>query len=119
MIARCGLMELTFGFKDEAKWRGAWEKLMQLMMFAQTTWSLAYQQKHLFLCSSKFLKARSLSWALMLMGNCKHCNNVYAKINAIKGLHHILNTKGMQNVRAYKGEILVIYLHCYEALYTR
>jgi len=50
---------------------------------------------------------------------CKHCNNIYAGINATKALCHVLKIKGTQNVAACKEDIPVMYLHCYEDLYSR
>ena len=49
---------------------------------------------------------------------CKHCNNVYAGINATKALCHVLKIKGTQNVAACKEEIPLMYLHRYEDLYS-
>jgi len=49
---------------------------------------------------------------------CKHCNNIYAGINATKALCHVLKIKGTQNVAACKEEIPLIYLQRYEDLYS-
>ena len=48
----------------------------------------------------------------------KHCNNVYARINSAKAFCHVLKITGTQNVAACKQDIPVMYLHCYEDLYS-
>jgi len=71
--------------------------------------------KRIFDCEKlvRGVNAKGLYW------ECKHCNNIYAGINATKALCHVLKIKGTQNVAACKGEIPLMYLHRYEHLYSR
>ncbi len=70
--------------------------------------------KRIFDCEKlvRGVNAKGLYW------ECKQCNNIYAGINAMKALCHVLKIKGTQNVAACKEEIPLMYLHRYEDMYS-